>query len=102
MTNNLITSPVFDALWDAPMSDRGFLRVNGPRSTVTLQGLDCGKTTALSIRTDEVLGGHVVVLHTEGSSYWVGRTMARSYAGAEVQTVLVEREPRSIGGGEAS
>lgn len=99
MTNHTTTTTtVFETLWDAPMSARGFIRLTP--STVTLVGQQTGKVTALSIRPNEALGGNVVVLHTEGASYWRGRG-EQGYAPASVQTVLVQSEPKSTGVGEA-
>lgn len=92
---------VFENLWDTPLNRRGHIRFNKPRNTVSLVGLATGKVTALSSTYVEGLGGHVIVLHVAGSSYWAGRG-DRGYAGATVLTVLVEREPRGLGGGEAS
>lgn len=100
MTNHTFTT-VFETLWDAPMSNRGFVRFNAKRNTVTLQGLQSGKVTAVSIRPNPVLGGNIVVLHEEGGSYFVGRGM-QGYAAASLQTVVVESEPRSYVNGEAS
>jgi hypothetical protein len=95
------TTTVFETLWDTPMSNRGHIRFDARTNTVTLVGRAHGKVTALSMKSDAVLGGNVIVLHEEGSSYWRARGES-AYAPAEVSTILVEFEPRSIGGGVAS
>jgi hypothetical protein len=92
-----IAHEVFQSLWDARMSNRGHISFDSRGDTVTLVGLQTGKVSALSVRTNDALGGHVVVLHVAGSSYFVGRGI-QGYAGAEVQTILIENRPSSGAG----
>lgn len=92
---------VFDSLWRAPMSNRGTISFDSRHSTATLVGLDCGKVSAVSIKSNADLGGYVVVLHIAGSHYFRGRGQ-QGYAGAEYLTILMEGEPRAFGAGQAS
>jgi hypothetical protein len=90
-----IAHEVFESLWSARMSSRGHVAFDSRGDTVvTLVGLQTGRVSVLSVRTHDALGGHVVVLHVAGSSYWSGRGVV-GYAGAEVQTILVEHRPSS-------
>lgn len=92
---------VFDDLWAAPMSDRGRITFDERQGTVNLEGMQTGKVTALSARPNDVLGGTVVILHEEGSSYFVGRGI-QGYAPAQTRAILVELRPSSNGGGQAT
>jgi hypothetical protein len=85
MTATTATATPFDALWDAPMSDRGHFRFD---SHPTLVGRESGKLWIRAVRTIPGLGV-TVTLQEDGRHYWRGRG-EQGYAPAETFTILVE------------
>jgi len=84
----------FEELWDAPMSRRGFMSFGYHNEDVRLHGLDHNTCTMVS-QTDVPGLGTVAVLHLKGGTHWTGRGMPRSYDGAELQTVLMQKNNHS-------
>lgn len=83
----MTTGNLFQSLFDAPASSRGFLRFHD--GYVEFVGQETGRITILGGRTVPGLGT-VLTLHEEGHSYWSGRGQ-RGYSGARVQVVLIQR-----------
>jgi len=87
-TNTGTNAAVFNTLWDAPMSTRGFLSFKADH-TVSFNGLQHGKATIIG--SSKVPGlGTVLVVHEEGTTYWSGRGVKPGYAAAQVHTILLD------------
>jgi hypothetical protein len=84
-------SELFEALWAAPLSRRGtvVLRADG---TADILGSQHGETVVLAVTTVPGLGVTVTLRET-GGSHWAGRG-ARSTHGPQVDTILLDGEPR--------
>ena len=85
---------IFQAAWDTPMSNRGWLSLND-EGAVNLRGLATGRTVAIKV-TDSPLG-LVLTCHEAGSTHWVGRGMGK-YDPAQIHTYLIDREANDTGG----
>lgn len=83
---------LFNTLWDAPMSTRGFFTLNTRDNTVEVSGLKTGKTTVIGWATTPGLG-MVVTLHEEGGKHWARRGEQTSHP-ASTYTILVEQTDR--------
>jgi hypothetical protein len=79
------TDAVWGALWAAPGSRRGWLRLQGDH--VTLLGEDHDRATIIGGMTTPGLGT-VVTIHIEGGTHWAGRGMRGNHP-ATVMTVAV-------------
>jgi len=87
-TTTTTTTTVFQSLWDAQYSARGFLGISA-HDEVTFNGMQHGELSIIGYR--EVPGlGLTLTIHEKGSSHWTGRGMKPKYDGATIITILVE------------
>lgn len=92
MTEAPLVTDVFQALWDAPLSSRGFLSFNYDGKSLRRHGLDHKTITLLGITNVPGLGV-TLTCHEKGGTHWTGRGMKRNYDSAQAYTLLVARKP---------
>lgn len=83
-----MTTEVFEAMWDAPLSQRGWIAFNTNTGAVKMRGLDHKALTLVG--QENVPGlGTVLTLHEKGGTHWVGRGIARAVDPASIHTILL-------------
>jgi hypothetical protein len=79
------TDAVWGALWAAPGSNRGWLRIKSDH--VEIMGEDHDRATIIGARTTPGLGT-VITVHMEGGTHWAGRGMRGTHP-ARVMTFVI-------------
>jgi hypothetical protein len=84
------TTAIFQAMWDEPMSRRGWFSIKA-NGDITMHGIDHNRLTLVSF--NQVRGlGIVVAMHEKGGTHWSGRGMKRTVDRAAMHTLLVMRD----------
>jgi len=84
---HMTPTTIFQSLWDAPLSARGFMSIS-THDEVTFNGLQHGELSIIGLRNVAGLGT-TLTIHEKGSTHWTGRGMKPSYNGASIITILI-------------
>jgi hypothetical protein len=87
MTTKISETQLFDELWSAPMSRRGWVKFDQQTGEVELVGMKHGTTTLTGVNRVPGLG-LVLTLHEVGGSHWAARGARNTHPSA-MSTILL-------------